>query len=64
MMQRDALDVRDGMSAVDLAKHNILRSDDRHRIRNHVPARHFVERSKMRITRRTNLQSIRLVRAI
>ena len=50
--------------AVDFTEHDVLRADDRDRVGNHVAARHFIERGQVGITRRTDLQTIRLVRAI
>src|SRR3990172_6439676 len=40
---------------VNLAKHDVLRADDRHDIRDHMPANHLIERREMREARRANL---------
>src|SRR5229473_3755655 len=50
-------------SPVDFSEHDVLRADDRHRVGDHVAARHLVERSEVGEAGRTNLQPLRLVRA-
>src|SRR5690349_17485047 len=51
-------------STVDFAEHDVLRTDDRDSVRDHMATRHFVERCKMGIARRTNLEPVGLVRPI
>src|SRR5688572_4791256 len=49
---------------VDLAEHDVLCPDDRHRIGDHVAARHLVERGEVRETRRADLEAVGLVRPV
>src|SRR5712692_4841152 len=51
-------------SPVDFSEHDVLRADDRHRVGDHVAARHLVERGQVRETGRADLEAIRLVRAV
>src|SRR6266849_2799403 len=51
-------------SSVDLSKDNILSTNNRHGIRDHVAARHLVERSEVRKARRADLEAVGLVRAV
>src|SRR5687767_15553392 len=48
-------------SSVDLAEDDVLGADDRHRIGEHVPARHLVERREVREARGADLQPVGLV---
>ena len=52
------------MSSVYFAEDDVLRPDDRDNVRDHVPARHFVERCQMRKSRRADFQAIRHVGAV
>src|SRR5438132_547180 len=51
-------------SSVYLPEHDVLGADDRHRVGDHVAARHLVERGEVRKARRADLQAIGLVRAV
>src|SRR6267378_5021260 len=51
-------------SPVDLSKDDVLGADDRHRVGDHVAARHLVERGEVGEAGRTDLQPVRLVRAV
>src|SRR4030088_2137261 len=51
-------------SSVDFSKDNILSPDDRHRVGDHVAARHLVERGKVRKAGRADLEAVGLVRAV
>src|SRR5471030_2210330 len=48
-------------SSVNLTEHDVLRTDDRDDVGNHVPAHHFVESRQVRIAGRADLHAIRLV---
>src|SRR5450830_11983 len=50
--------------SINLTKHNILSTDDGYSISNHVTLSHFIQTLQMRITWRTDLQTIWLIRAI
>src|SRR5215210_3260361 len=45
-----------GPSSIYLAEHDVLRADDRHRVGDHVAARHLVERGEVREAGRAQLQ--------
>src|SRR5882762_468025 len=51
-------------SPVDFSEHDVLRADDRHRIGDHVAARHLVERGQVREAGRADLEPVGLVRAV
>src|SRR5437763_4067918 len=51
-------------SSIDLSKDNILSTNNRHGIGDHVAARHLVERGEVREAGSADLQPVRLVRAI
>src|SRR4051812_44560985 len=51
-------------SSVYFTEHDVLGADDGHHVGDHVPARHLVERGKVRESRRAQLHAIRLVGAV
>src|SRR5467141_510539 len=51
-------------SPVDFSEHDVLGADDRHRVGDHVAARHLVERGQVREARRADLEAVGLVRAV
>src|SRR3954466_14490575 len=53
-----------GRSSVYFAEDDVLGADDRHRVGDHVAARHLVERGEVREPRRAQLQAVGLVRAV
>src|SRR5437660_5188244 len=53
-----------GRSSIYFSEHDILAADDRHRIGDHVPARHLVERGEVGEAGRAELQPVGLVGAV
>src|SRR5512139_1884930 len=51
-------------SPVDFAEHDVHGADQRHRVGDHVAARHLVERGQVGKARRADLQAVRLVGAV
>src|SRR5438094_5471205 len=51
-------------SSVDFPEDDVLGADDRDHVGDHVAARHLIERREVRESRGTELQPIRLVRAV
>src|SRR5579859_6487090 len=62
--KESAFSIKRARSSIDLAENDVLGPDDRHRVRDHVAARHLVQRGEVREARGAQLQAVGLVRAI